>query len=96
MSITASTQIKFNKKCTSFYLGRDDTPGVEDSSIWLDAEYSRLNHAEWILADLVVEVLIFGAWSSGDDRLNVLLLRHVVAKLVGVVRVTLHRCRRCG
>ena len=71
------------------YLGRNNVPFVEDSGIWLDAEDSWLDHTIWVLADLVVEVLILGTWSAGDDRLNVALLGHVVAKLVRHIRITL-------
>lgn len=64
-------------------------PLVENSGIWLDAEDSRLDHAVWVLADLMVEVLIFSTWSTSNDWLNVALLGHVVAKLVSNIRVTL-------
>lgn len=65
-------------------------PLVENSGIWLDAEDSWLNNAIGVLADLMVEVLVFGAWSTSDDWLNVALLGHVVAKLVSHIRVTLY------
>ena len=71
------------------YLSRDDVPLVENSGIWLDAEDSWLDNAIGVLADLVVEVLVFGAWSTSDDWLNVALLGHVVAKLMSHIRVTL-------
>lgn len=75
------------------YLSRDDVPLVENSGIGLDAEDSWLDHAVWVLADLMVEVLIFGTWSTGDDWLNVALLGHVVAKLMSHIRVTLHKVK---
>lgn len=66
-------------------------PFVEDSGIWLDAENSWLDHTVGVLANLVVEVLIFGTRSASNDWLNVALLDHVVAKLVRHIRVTLCR-----
>ena len=68
-------------------------PLVEDSGVWLDAEDGRLDNAVWVLADLVVEVLVLGAWSTSDNWLNVALLGHVVAKLMSHIRVALHKMK---
>ncbi len=71
-------------------------PLVEDSGVWLDAEDGRLDNAVRVLANLVVEVLVFGTWSTSDDRLNVARPGYVVTKLVSHIRVTLHRVKPCG
>ena len=71
------------------YLRGDNAPGVEDAGIGLDAEDGWLDHAPRVLSDLVVEVLVLGAGSSRDERLDVLLLSDVVTKLVSVIRVAL-------
>lgn len=60
-------------------------PGVEDCVVWLDAQNSWLDHTPRVLADLMVEVLVFSARPTGDDWLNVALLSHTVTELMGII-----------
>ena len=92
----ALSKININNCCKiivlpGIYLSRDDTPRIKDRAVRFDTENGWLDHAPRILADFMVEVLVLSARSSSNERLNVALLCHVVAKLVGVVGIALCR-----